>query len=114
MTGQKSNPTFDWEDVRCFAALARHGTLAATSRSLKVNPATVLRRLARLEAMLGSPLFTRNARGYALTAAGVSALGEAAQMEMAACALMSNGIVRCDMTGACARSHRSSAKANRE
>jgi DNA-binding transcriptional LysR family regulator len=77
----------DWEDVRFFTALARHGTLAATARALKVTHATVARRLASFEATLGRPLFTRSAGGFALNAAGAAALAEAAQMEMAACAL---------------------------
>jgi DNA-binding transcriptional LysR family regulator len=83
----KKRSSVDWEDVRFFTALARHGTLAAAARSLKVTHATVARRLANFEAALGRPLFTRGAAGFALNAAGAAALAEAAQMEMAACAL---------------------------
>jgi len=83
----KKRSTVDWEDVRFFTALARHGTLAATARSLKVTHATVARRLASFESTLGRPVFTRGASGFALNAAGAAALAEAAQMEMAACAL---------------------------
>src|SRR5262245_53558536 len=83
----KTRTAVDWEDVRFFTALARHGTLAATARTLKVTHATVARRLANFEAALGRPLFTRSANGFALNAAGAAALAEAAQMEMAACAL---------------------------
>src|SRR5262245_38797023 len=83
----KTRTAVDWEDVRFFTALARHGTLAATARTLKVTHATVARRLANFEAALGRPLFTRGADGLALNAAGAAALAEAAQMEMAACAL---------------------------
>jgi DNA-binding transcriptional LysR family regulator len=102
--------------VRFFAALARRGSLAATARTLEVTEAAVSRRLARLEAMLGSPLFTRRARGYVLTGTGVSVLAEAAQMEMAACALseMCIGTLPPTVTGVRARAHRSSAKADRE
>ena len=57
----KKRSTVDWEDVRFFTALARHGTLAATARSLKVTHATVARRLASFEAALGRPVFTRGA-----------------------------------------------------
>jgi DNA-binding transcriptional LysR family regulator len=78
----------DWEDVRCFAALARHRTLLATSRALNVSPDAVERRLANLEAALGYPLFTRTGREFAINSAGAAALGEAAQMEMAACSLL--------------------------
>jgi len=87
MTDKKRTASVDWEDVRFFTALARHGTLAAAARSLRVTHATVARRLANFEAALGRPLFTRNSSGFALNAAGASALAEAAQMEMAACAL---------------------------
>src|SRR5262245_45775071 len=87
MAVQKRTAGLDWEDVRYFAALARHGTLAATARTLKVTHATVARRLANLESTLGHPLFARNRDGYRLNAAGAAALGEAAQMELAAGAL---------------------------
>jgi DNA-binding transcriptional LysR family regulator len=82
-----ANP-LDWEDVRFFAALARHATLAATARELKATHATVARRLANLETALGQSLFTRRAKGFLLNAAGAAVLAEAAQMEMAACALL--------------------------
>jgi len=88
MTDKKRAASLDWEDVRFFAALARHGTLAGTARGLKVTHATVARRLANLESTLGQPLFSRSARGFSLNATGATALAEAAQMEMAACALM--------------------------
>jgi DNA-binding transcriptional LysR family regulator len=88
MTDQKRTALLDWEDVRFFAALARHATLAATARALKVTHATVSRRLANLETTLGLALFSRSAHGFALNAAGAAALAEVAQMEMAACALM--------------------------
>lgn len=87
MAVQKRTARLDWEDVRFFAALARHGTLAATARNLRVTHATVARRLANLESTLGHPLFARNRDGFRLNAAGAAALGEAAQMELAAGAL---------------------------
>ncbi|HTU66672.1 MAG TPA: LysR family transcriptional regulator [Steroidobacteraceae bacterium] len=87
MAVQKRTAALDWEDVRFFAALARHGTLASTARNLKVTHATVARRLANLESTLGQPLFARQREGFRLNAAGAAALGEAAQMELAASAL---------------------------
>ena len=77
----------DWEDVRYFAALARHGSLSATARALTVNHATVARRLAALEQALGTRLFKRRPSGYELTSAGRSALEAADAMETAATAL---------------------------
>ena len=77
----------DWEDVRFFAALARHGSLSAAARALMVNHATVARRLAALEDSLGTKLFKRRPGGYELTGAGRSALEAADAMESAATTL---------------------------
>jgi DNA-binding transcriptional LysR family regulator len=77
----------DWEDVRFFVALARHGSLSAAARALKVNHATVARRLAGLEQALGCALFDRRPGGYELTAAGRTALSAAGGMETGAAAL---------------------------
>jgi DNA-binding transcriptional LysR family regulator len=74
----------DWEDVRFFAALARHGGLSATARALAVNHSTVARRVAGLERALGVTLIERRPNGYRLTAAGRDALTAAAAMEAAA------------------------------
>lgn len=87
MTNQHPIPTLDWEDVRYFIAIARHGTLLGAARNLRVPPEVVVRRLESLEAALGFALFTRNANALALNAAGAAAMAEAAQMEMAACSL---------------------------
>src|SRR6516164_8311368 len=73
----------DWEDIRYFVALARNGTLSATARALRVNHATVGRRIASLETLLGRALFARRAAGYALTAEGKAVLGEASAMDKA-------------------------------
>ena len=86
MTVQKR--TYDWQDLRFFLALTRHGTLSAAARELKVNHATVSRRIAALEATLGACLFDRRAGGYALTAEGQAILDEAAPMERAALAVL--------------------------
>ena len=80
--------SLDWEDIRFFAALARHHTLAATAGALDTTPTHVERRLAHLERTLGYALFTRGASGFRLNSAGAAALAEAAQMEMAACSLL--------------------------
>ena len=110
MHDKKWTTTLDWEDVRFFAALARHGSLTATARNLEVTHEAVSRRVARLESVLGTPLFARKGRGYALTATGLSALAEAAQMEMAACALagMCTGTFSGAVTGIRTRGRRSS------
>jgi molybdate transport repressor ModE-like protein len=77
----------DWEDVRFFAALARHGSLSATARALRVKHATVARRVAALEDALRVKLFERWPTGYKLTTAGRRALMATDAMESAAGAL---------------------------
>ena len=49
MPDRKRTADLDWEDVRYFVALARYGTLSATARVLRVNHATVARRVTSLE-----------------------------------------------------------------
>src|SRR5262249_4858313 len=85
---KKRTEHLDWEDVRYFVALARNGTLSATARALRVNHATVGRRIASLEALLGRALFARRAGGYALTAEGKAVLGEASAMDEAALSVL--------------------------
>ena len=77
----------DWEDIRVFVALARHGSLSAAARALSVNHATIARRVGSLERQLGKKLVERRPDGYVLTAAGNRTLGAATEMEMAAAAL---------------------------
>jgi DNA-binding transcriptional LysR family regulator len=84
MPDRKRASDLDWQDVRYFVALARHGKLAATARALRVNHATVARRIDNLEALLGCALFERRPEGYTLTAEGKAALAEAAAMDEAA------------------------------
>jgi DNA-binding transcriptional LysR family regulator len=71
----------DWNDLRYVLALSRHGSLSATARLLKVNHATVARRIAALEASLGITLFERRARGYVPTPAAAPVLQAAEQIE---------------------------------
>lgn len=81
----------DWEDVRAFIALARHGSLSAAARALSVNHATVARRLAALEQALGGKLVERRPDGYVLTPAGSHALAWANDMDAAAASLFRGG-----------------------
>ena len=68
--------------------LARNGTLSATARKLRVNHATVARRIANLETLLGRPLFDRRIKGYVLTAEGKVVFGEASVMDEAALSVL--------------------------
>jgi len=71
----------DWDDIRYFLAVARGGSVRAAAKSLGVNHATVLRRIAQLEERLGALMFEKLPAGYRLTAAGEEVLELAKQME---------------------------------
>ncbi|MFK4811705.1 LysR family transcriptional regulator [Devosia sp. ZW T5_3] len=73
----------NWDDVRIFLAVARHGQILGAARSLGLNHATVARRLTALEAALGSTLFTRKTNGSDLSGAGERFLSHAEAMESA-------------------------------
>ena len=60
----------NWDDYRIFIDVARSGSLSAASISLKIDAATVGRRITRLENALNSKLFNKLPRGYQLTQAG--------------------------------------------
>jgi DNA-binding transcriptional LysR family regulator len=74
----------DWEDIRHFLAVAQSGTLSAAARSLRVDHATVSRRLAALEAALDVRLVDRLPRSCRLTAIGRQVFERAVEMEAGA------------------------------
>jgi DNA-binding transcriptional LysR family regulator len=74
----------DWEDIRHFLAVAQSGTLSGAARSLKVDHATVSRRLAALEAALDVRLVDRLPRSCRLTSVGKQVLERAKEMETGA------------------------------
>ncbi|SFI41324.1 LysR family transcriptional regulator [Jannaschia pohangensis] len=71
----------DWDDLRIFLGVARTGSLAEGGRALRLDPATLSRRVTRLEAAAGAALFLKSPRGYALTEAGQRLLPHAEAME---------------------------------
>jgi len=73
-----------WDDVRIFLAVQRSGSLGKAKNRLGVDVSTVSRRLAALEARLGSPLFERRREGLLPTAAAEAVLPAAEAMESAA------------------------------
>jgi DNA-binding transcriptional LysR family regulator len=75
---------FDWNDLRYFVAVARHGSTVAAARALKTSQSTVQRRLAELERRLGGALVTRQPSGYRLTELGRAMLPHAERVEAAA------------------------------
>jgi DNA-binding transcriptional LysR family regulator len=79
----------EWDEVRVFLAVARHGTLAAAARSIGQTQPTLGSRLRALEASVGQALFQRTPRGFILTEAGMAVRSHAERMEEEA-----NGFVR--------------------
>ncbi len=73
----------NWDDMRVFLAVARAESLSAAAPLLKMDPATVGRRIARLEDALGAALFVKTPQGYALTDHGSRIRQRAAEAEEA-------------------------------
>lgn len=73
----------DWDDLRIFLAVARHDGLSGAGRVLKIDPATVGRRVARLEERMAARLFIKSPQGYALTEAGTGLIAHAERAEAA-------------------------------
>ena len=71
----------DWDHLRFVLAVAEAGGLSAAGRSLRVDPATVGRRLDALEADLKCRLFHRSRQGLTPTEAGAKLLGHARRIE---------------------------------
>ena len=61
---------FDWNDLRHFLAVARHGSTIAAGKMLGISQSTVQRRLIELEKRIGRPLVSRQPNGYRLTELG--------------------------------------------
>lgn len=71
----------DWEDLKTFLAVARHGNLSAGARALKVSQTTMGRRLDALHTRIGTTLLLRTPSGFILTAAGEHILAGVERME---------------------------------
>lgn len=73
----------DWDDLKVFLAVARGESLSEAGRGLKRDPATIGRRVARLEEAMGAALFLRSPTGYGLTEEGQRLLAHAEAAEEA-------------------------------
>ncbi|MFY9698114.1 MAG: LysR family transcriptional regulator [Rhodoplanes sp.] len=74
---------FDWNDLRHFLAVARHGSTLAAGRSLGLSQSTVQRRLIELERCIGRRLVQRHPTGYRLTEFGEEMRSYAERVEEA-------------------------------
>ena len=77
----------DWDDLRFFLSVARHRSLSAAAKELRVAQSTVGRRLASLESSLGVRLLNRTPDGYVATPAGKEVLARAELLEAEALSL---------------------------
>lgn len=77
-----------WDDVRVLLALLRAGNLEKAARAVDVDPSTLSRRLARLEARVGARLFERTREGLRPTPATEALRAHAEKMEAEATALL--------------------------
>ncbi len=73
----------NWDDLRLFLAVARSDSLGRAGVLVKLDPATLSRRIKRLEEHLGVPLFVKSPQGYSLTDAGERLLAHAEISERA-------------------------------
>jgi DNA-binding transcriptional LysR family regulator len=80
---QSSGIAAVWDDLRVFLAVARGETLSSAGRAMRLDPATVGRRIARLEEGAGTLLFVKSPQGYALTEEGAALLPHAEAAEAA-------------------------------
>jgi molybdate transport repressor ModE-like protein len=94
---------FDWDDLKHFLAVARHGSTTAAGRAMQMDQSTVQRRLVEFERRIGQPLVERHPGGTRLTAYGQQLLPHARRVEQEIAALEQfirtsaralNGIIR--------------------
>ena len=73
----------NWDDLRLFLAVARAESLSGAGKVLRLDPATLGRRMARLEKAMQTALFVKSPQGYSLTQAGAELLTRAGAAEQA-------------------------------
>ncbi len=87
MRSRIEHPMLDWDDLRSFLAIARHGNLSAAARALHVTQTTMGRRLDALHARAGARLLQKTPAGFVLTPAGARVLAAVECMEAEALAV---------------------------
>src|SRR6476646_6904282 len=78
-----NSDTFDWNDLRYFLAVVRHGSTLAAAKAMHTSQSTVHRRLRELEQRLGHSLVRRHPTGYRLTELGSLVVSHAERVEAA-------------------------------
>src|SRR6185437_3454677 len=77
----------DWDDLRYFLSIARHGTLSAAARALGVQQSTMGRRLDAIETRAGARLLQKTPSGFVLTVAGDAIISRVERIETEALAV---------------------------
>nr|WP_325251987.1 LysR family transcriptional regulator [Amylibacter sp.] len=77
------NERLRWDDLRVFFHVAQGASLTAAAKTMRMDPATLSRRIARLEENMNASLFVKSPQGYNLTDAGQRLLTHVDQMELA-------------------------------
>ena len=70
-----------WDDLRVFLHVGRTNSLTAAAKILKMDPATLSRRINRLEEDMNARLFLRSPQGYQLTDAGQKFMAHVSEMD---------------------------------
>lgn len=101
----------NWDDFRYFLSVTKNQTLKKASGELRVDQATVGRRLTALQENLGVKILEKRSNGYFLTAAGERIFSSVQAAEEAMCAIHRlaagkdervEGVVKLAMPGALA------------
>lgn len=82
----------NWDDLRIFLAVARAESLTGAAKALRLDPATVGRRISRLEEALSAALFVKSPQGYVLSEPGQRLHAHAQSVEEAMRGALSPGL----------------------
>lgn len=72
-----------WDDLKFFLVCAESGSFRRAGKLLRVNSATIVRKIGRLEAVVGMRLFNRSTDGVTLTDDACAVLEQVRAMERA-------------------------------
>ncbi len=72
---------FDWDDLRCLLAVRRTGSMTRAAAEMRVDKATLGRRVSNMEEALGVRLLDHAGGGARMTEAGERAVTEAERVE---------------------------------
>ncbi len=78
----------DWESIRLFLEVIRHGSIRSAADHLSLSFSVLRRRIACLEQQLSAPLLTRHTDGVRLTAEGQKVFEAGCRMEAASFGLI--------------------------